>query len=102
MTTWSLDHNLEAEDHLRVVPALGGADVAVGEGEPPGEPHRQILLASGKLRPHRGSGAGGGKLLVPILFSAIQFYSVQSNFILCNPILFCAIQFYSMQSNFIR
>ena len=40
----SLDHNLEGEDHLLVVPAaLGGAEVAVGEGEPPGQPHLDKL-----------------------------------------------------------
>ena len=58
--SWSLDHNLEAEDHLRVVLSLGGADVAVGEWEPPGEPHWQILLAPGELCPHRRARAGGG------------------------------------------
>lgn len=71
---WSLDHNLEAEDHLLVVPALGGADVAVGEREPPGQPHRQILLAAGELCSHRGARAVGGKLSVSI------WQSFNSNF----------------------
>ena len=32
----------------------------MGQGKPPGEPHRQILLAPGELCPHRRARAGGG------------------------------------------
>ena len=63
----SLDHNLEGEDHLLVVPAaLGGAEVAVGERESPGQSHRQVLLAARELCSHWGARAGGGKLSVPM------------------------------------
>ena len=33
----------------------------MGQGKPPGEPHRQILLAPGELCPHRCARAGGGE-----------------------------------------
>ena len=33
----------------------------MGQGKPPREPHRQILLAPGELCPHRGARAGGGE-----------------------------------------
>ena len=61
----SLDHNLEAEDHLCIFPASGGADAGVlRQGEPSSQSRRQVLLATRELRSHRGARAVQKELLL--------------------------------------
>ena len=70
----SLDHNLEAEDHLRIVPASGGADAGVlRQGEPPSQSRRQVLLATRELCSHRGARAVSERVVVKMFLNCKVF-----------------------------